>query len=252
MIQVDNRTGSDRLGKALLKSRQPVTMCRLEFGDASFMGVGVDQRPVPVGIEYKITSDALTCITDGRFAGHQLIGLTQSYEHVILLIEGVTRPSHPDGLLEVRHDRGFWYQAKVGPRAFMHRDFMAWLNTLTFKAGVKVIRTSCLAESASVVAGLYRWWTDGWESHKSHLALQSPIELGQVNFTKPSLARRVASCLPGIGVERSLFVSRALPTVFDMAVADESDWAGIDGVGKLGASKIFNAIRGVESSKFKK
>ena len=244
-MQVDPRTGSDRLFRQLKGIRGlPVESGRLEYGDVSFIGAGPEGRPVPVGIEYKVVSDVLSCITDGRFAGHQLPGLKESYEIVVLLMEGVTRPSSPDGVLEIQHPvKRFWYKGKIGARVFMHRELANWLNTLTFKAGVRVMRSADLAESAALVHALYSWWTSGWDGHKSHLALHSPVELEQVNFSRPTLVRRWASCLPNIGLQRSGAVARRFRTPIEMALADEADWREIEGVGRETARRVVEAIQ---------
>ena len=53
----------------------------------SFTGQGPN-GPVSVGIEYKRMGDALACMVGGRFTGHQLPGLRQSYQQYWLLVEG--------------------------------------------------------------------------------------------------------------------------------------------------------------------
>ncbi len=246
VITVDSRTGSDRLGKLLLRRRQPVDMGQLQFGDVAFLGHGPEGRPISVGIEYKTVSDALKCMIDGRFAGHQLIGLTQSYDVVILLVEGEIQPDPRDGMLKVRHDRGFWYNGKIGQRVFMYREFDHWLMTLTFKAGVRVLRSSNLDASAATVIDLFNWWTaKDWADHRSHLALAMTDEFrDDANMVKPNLVRRVAKEFKGIGWTRSAAVARKFRTVFDLCMADEGDWATIDGIGKPTAKQVVAAIRG--------
>lgn len=243
MIQIDDRTGSDRLGASIRKRKVKTDMCRLDFGDAAFIGSGPGGRPVSVGIEYKIVSDALKCITDGRFAGHQLIGLTQSYEVVILLLEGRTRPDAREGLLQVQHDKGYWYDARVGQRSFMYHALDNWLLTLSFKAGIRVIRTGNLDESAAAVIDLFRWWTDKeYEAHRSHLALVDDLN-DRVSMIRPNIVRRMAKELPGVGWDRSNTVSKRFRTPMDMCMADERDWSALDGIGKKTAQGIIRAIQ---------
>lgn len=243
-ILVDDRTGSDRLGKYLIRRRQPVDVCRLQFGDVAFMGNGPDDRPVAVGAEYKTVGDCLKCITDGRFAGHQLVGLSQSYEVVILLVEGDTRPNPQDGTLEVRHPRGFWYDGKVGERRFQYRELDHWLMTMQFKAGVKVIRTSDLDGSVQSVIDLYTWWVDkSWADHRSHLSLTDAFRDDAV-LIKPNLVRRMAKELPSIGWDRSKTVAKRFRSVFDMVMADERDWGELPGIGPKTASSVVKALRG--------
>ncbi len=245
-ITIDPRTGSDRLADAIHRHHPhtPVTISRLAYADAAWLGLGPDHRPVPIGVEYKTVGDALNCMCDGRFAGHQLPGLVASYEVIVLLLEGCTRPAS-DGILQLQHaTKHYWYAPKVGIRRFMYRDLDHWLATLTFKAGVRVIRTSCLEESAAAVSNLYTWWTaKDYADHRSHLALQDSLS-ERVNIVRPRLLRRIAAELPGVGWTRSAAVDRRFGSVMEMALADESDWAKLEGIGKTTAQKVCAAIRG--------
>lgn len=243
-IIVDDRTGSDRLGRYLTKSRQPVRMARLQFGDVAFTGNGPDGRPISIGIEYKVISDVLTCITDGRFAGHQLPGLVSHYEIPVLLIEGATRPDPTTGILQVRHPKGFWYNAKGGNREFAYRDLQHWIFTLMFKAGIRVLRTHDIQETTAQVISLFTWWTSKeWADHRSHLAMVDQLR-DQTLLFRPTLVRRMAKELPGVGWDRSGKVSMRFKSVLEMVLADEGDWRAIDGIGPKTASQVCAAMRG--------
>lgn len=250
-IQVDDRTGSDRLGRYLLSKRQPVEFCRLPFGDVAFTGQGPEGRPISVGVEYKVVSDALQCIQDGRFAGHQLPGLLSAFEIPILLIEGITRPDPKDGLLQIRHPKGFWFQAKTGRNQFMYRDYQHWLMTLTFKAGIRIMISSDISDTAALIAAMFTWFTaKEWEDHKSHLAMAGGADLRDAAvLIKPSAVRRMAAELPGIGWTRSAEVARKFSSVIEMALADEKDWAGIAGIGPKTAKAVCATLRGEKVGK---
>ena len=232
------------MGRLLAKRRQPITMTRLAYGDVAFLGNGPGGRPVTVGIEYKTVSDALACVIDGRFAGHQLPGLHQSYEAVFLLLEGDTRPDPQDGVLKVRHQRGFWYSGKIGTRVFMYRELDHWLMTLSLRAGVRVLRTSDIDGSAQTVIDLFSWFTGKeWEDHRSHMALTDAFR-NDVDLVKPGLVRRVSKELPSIGWDRSRAVAKRFRSVFEMCMADEADWSQLEGIGKTPAAAVVRAIRG--------
>lgn len=247
-LQIDDRAGSDRLGRYLRARRQPVDLCRLPFGDVAFTGQGPEGRPISVGVEYKIVTDALQCIQDGRFAGHQLPGLISSYEIPILLIEGTTRPDPKDGLLQIRHPhKGFWYSAKTGRNQFMYRDFQHWLMTLTFKAGIRIMFSSDISDTAATIVSLFTWFTaKEWKDHRSHLAMASGIDLNRdaAIFIRPSILRRVAAELPGIGLDRSAEVARKFRSIQEMSMADEKDWETIPGIGHKTAMAVCAALRG--------
>ena len=55
---------------------------------------------------------------------------------------------------------------------------------------------------------------------------------------QPSLMRRVAKELPGIGWERSLVVEAKWDSVRDMVNAPVEEWLELDGIGKGIASRV--------------
>jgi len=59
---------------------------------------------------------------------------------------------------------------------------------------------------------------------------------------KPSLARRVAAELPGIGIGKSGAVADHFKTVRKMVEADEQEWTEVAGIGKTLAKKINEAL----------
>src|SRR5574341_487369 len=80
MIHIDPRAGSDKLIPRLQALHVPVSKTQLEYGDIHWLGRGEDDRPIPIGIEYKTITDVLDCIKTGRFAGRQLEGMQDAYE----------------------------------------------------------------------------------------------------------------------------------------------------------------------------
>lgn len=242
-LMIDDRTGSGDL-LPLLKARHvPVTLCRMEFGDAAFFGSGPDGCPIPIGIEIKQTSDVLACITDGRFAGHQLPGLVTTYEYSILLIEGSYRSDPRSGTLQIMR-RGTWTDARIGQRGFMHRELEQWLFTMQFKGGLRVAHTFNRDETVGYLINLYNWWTSkDWAAHRSHLAPNNSHQPDAALLVRPTLVRLVAKELPGIGWERAGEVAKYFKTVLDMAVAEEADWMDIKGIGKETAAKAVRAIK---------
>ena len=241
MILLDDRTGSGDLIRYL---RGVAKLSRLSFGDAQIEGNGPEGRPVLVGVEVKKVADVLTCITDGRFAGHQLPGLQASYEVVYLVVEGDYRVGK-EGLLEVMRYH-MWRPILLGSRKFMYREMDNWLTTMEMKGGVKIRRTGGRQETAQFLKDLYGWWTGReWEEHRAHLAFHDPGPPVAM-LRKPSLLRRMAKELPGVGWERSLEVEKRFDSVLEMALASELDWKDIPGIGKGIANKVRHAIHGEE------
>ena len=234
---LDDRTGSGDLIRYL---RGVAKLSRLSFGDAQIEGNGPEGRPVLVGVEVKRVEDILKCITDGRFAGHQLPGLQASYEVVYLVVEGDYRVGK-EGLLEVMRYH-MWRPVLLGSRKFMYRDMDNWLTTMEMKAGVKIRRTGGRQETAQFLKDLYGWWTGReWEEHRAHLAFHDPGPPAAL-LRKPSLLRRVAKELPGVGWERSAAVEKRFHSVVQMVQASEKEWRTVEGIGKGIATRVFGAL----------
>ena len=242
-LMLDDRTGSGDLLPLLRARHLPTVLQRMEYGDAAFFGNGPDSCPIPIGIEIKQVSDVLKCVTDGRFAGHQLPGLCTTYELVWLVIEGSFRSDGRSGVLETFH-RGRWSPYQIGARRFMFRELEHWLLTMEMKGGIRVKRTFNRDETADFLRNLYTWWTaKEWDEHRSHLAPNLSSLPDRALLVRPTLVRLVAKELPGIGWQKAEEVAKAFSSVLELAVAEEDDWADIAGIGKTTARKVVQAIR---------
>lgn len=241
IILIDDRVGSADLIGHLRHWQVPCAMDRLEFGDACFVGNG-PRGSVSVGVEVKKVHDALQCMTDGRFAGHQLPGLVKTYDRIWLILEGKFTVDFGSGLLlaEGRRRREYAH----GSRRFMYRDLDSWLTTMEICAGVRSRRTTDRVETARVLADLHGWFGKDYADHKAHLALHVQGSTPDVAlFARPSLARMVAAQLPGVGFKKSQAVVRRFVNVREMAEATVEEWASIDGIGDVLAERIYQAIR---------
>ena len=219
----------------------------MQFGDVMFMGDGPDGRPIPVGIEHKTLADVLKCISDSRFAGVQLPGLVSTYEYVYLVVQGLYRPCHKTGsLLVPRRKRGklIWEPVQLGYRAYTWTDLESWLTTMEVKAGVMVKRANNRTDSALIIQSLYRWWTaKGWDRHMAHLQFHQP-EVDQLILHTPSILRRMAAQLPGIGWTKSAAVEKKFKSVAGMVMSNPRDWETIPGIGKKIAVNAVNLLQG--------
>lgn len=216
-------------------------LTRLEFGDVAFLGRGVDDVPVSIGIERKRLSDMLTSMTTGRLSGHQLPGLANCYDVVYLVVEGLCRPNPKDGILEIPR-RGKWYPVSLGARRFMAKELWSYLNTLQVLAGVHIWRTGTARETAQWIVNLYHWWNNKpMDAHKSHTLQHTPY--AQLSTKRPSLLQRVAAQLPGVGFGKSKRIAGRFETVTDMVLASETDWISIEGIGKTLTKRIMEALQ---------
>lgn len=238
MIYLDDRAGSKELYLPLLKLSVPVTMTRMEYGDVRFEGNGPNGIPALIGIEHKTVEDVIACISDGRFAGHQLPGLHETYNYVFLMVEGGIR-SGPNGELQIAHISGRWFDAGFGNRGYKYSDFDHWLTTLELRASVRVRRVRDRSESAANIRALYLWWTrKEWEDHNSHMAFDSGHDLQSALLRKPNLVRRMAKELPGVGWGKSAQVAGAFGSPIEMVGATQGEWENIPGIGKTMAKRI--------------
>lgn len=248
MLKLDNRVGSGDLAIYFNKWRTPLDLCRLEYGDAAFIGNGPEGSAMPVGVEIKRLRDALNCMTGGRFAGHQLPGLLESYKRVWLVIEGIYSTDMDTGMLMERRGKRLM-PVSLGSRQFMYRDFNHWLLTMEIKAGVRVRRTASRLETARFIQSLYSWWTaKEWEDHRSHLAFEDGMDVDSEILLRPNMVRRMAAQLSGIGWHKSKYVARAFATPLDMAAASVEDWMKIEGVGKTLARKVVLELQGLDDN----
>lgn len=224
MITIDPRIGSADL-YPLLKARSlPCQLEKLDYGDLAWVWNGPDGRPISVGVERKRIGDLLSCVKDGRFAGHQLPGLLASYEFVYLLIEGIYRCS-PDGLLETKQGEA-WAAPQQQYRPARYMDIEGWITTMETQANIRVIRSSSDKESAAKIHAKYAWGTaKAWEEHRSHLSMDNSNPPPML--IKASFERRVAAQIPGIDWQKSQCVADAFRTVQEMVEASEKEWAAL-------------------------
>lgn len=241
MILIDSRIGSKDLIDYLPSNE--TTLLTLEYADAAFLGDGEGGKPIPVGIEIKTVPDALQCITNGRFAGHQLPGLLRDYKWIYLLIEGRYRKGKT-GILEMPQGRG-WKPITLGSRAYRWRDFESWLTTMETMGGVHVRRSFNRAETAEMIQGLHDWWTrKEFSEHRAHL-VPDTSKL-PVLATKVSLLRRIANELPGIGWKKSKLVEEEFSSVRDMLDAPPERWLELKGIGKGIVEKVMKGLNSSE------
>lgn len=246
MILLDRRIGSSDLYSPLRTLGLPVQITTLDAGDAAWIGRGPDESPVMCGLEIKRVSDLLASITSGRLSGEQLPKLINNYQRVWLLVEGRYRAG-ADGLVEQRQGPA-WAPVTGGGRPMTYGAVEGYLTTLEVCVGLALRRTFDRAETTQTIAALYRWWTaKAWDDHHAHQALHhQTLDAGLLY--KPSLTRRIAAELPGVGLSRSGAVADHFETVRALVEADAKEWAAIPGIGKGLAKKITEALNGTQTA----
>ena len=240
MITIDSRVGSKELIGHFAKG--VASLGHLEYADAAFTGMK-GSSVVSVGIERKALSDFLSSMQTGRLAGVQLNGLLACYDVVYLILEGIWKSDQSGRVLVPRG--GSWWPFHLGKRQFTTRELDGFVNSLCVQAGVLVRETHTLHHTGMLIYNLYRWWQK--PDHMSLLAMHKhrfPDDgAGGVILQPPSLARRIAAELPGIGWKRSLDVAAHFGSVERMMSASVDEWVKIPGIGKTIAKKVVDDIK---------
>lgn len=236
MILVDGRVGSVEMA-GLLTS--PKIVCHLDYADFAWSGNGPN-GPVDIGIERKSLMDLLGSMTSGRLSGHQIIGLTQQYDYVYLLVEGLWRPDRNNGMIMRINNSGKWVAAAQGSRRFMARDVYNFCNSLQIMCGIITIIAGNKWESAKWLDSCYGWWNKEWGKHKSHLQFQKPV--AHAALSKPSLVTRMASQLDGVGWDKARKIGSVFPTIGALVGATEKELKKVEGIGPKLAKRIVEEL----------
>lgn len=239
---VDRRAGSRDLLAPLQMAKVPVELGELAYGDVQIEGKGPGGCPWIIGVEYKKLPDLIQSIDTGRLVGHQLPGMLSCFQQSWLLVEGIWKMGRYGEVL-VPHKSG-WTSIRSGATsAFSASAMQSFLLTIQTKLGVGVWHTGTQDQTVNWLSALNRWWTGKeYDEHRAHLAFDNSQALSLIS--KPSLVRRVAKELPGVGWERSGAVARRFSSVVDMVTATRDEWQEIDGIGRTLADKITSAIDG--------
>ena len=246
MNLVDSRIGSSHYAQLLGERGE---MAQLEYGDLAFSGQG-PVGEISIGVEVKKLNDALACMVDGRFTGHQVPGLVQQYDRAYLLVEGLWRPDPKSGVLQLGRGSwdgdkfgGAWRDASSGYSRFTFRQFTGWLESVSALANIKIVRSNSEAETVQWVLSLEQWWQKPWKEHRSLQGFHEERPNAAL-MVKPPLRRRMAAELPGIGWQRSGEVAKKFATVKEMVNAPVEQWQEIPGIGGGIAAKVVAAIEG--------
>ncbi len=234
MVLVDDRVGS----LELMDHIPDAIEVRLEYGDCEIEGNGPEGK-IKVGIERKKLGELVTSIKTGRLIGHQIPGMVKHFDIVYLVVEGLWRRG-PQNSIEV-WKRGRWGEAQTGRLGWVAMHGL--LCSLEEMWGVRVRTTADIRETGELIRGLARWWGKRWERHKGHLTIytgsRAKVELIDGGV---SILRKVSSVLPGVGYERSAAVEEVFGSVERMVGATVEEWMEIEGIGKITAKRVWEAI----------
>lgn len=208
------------------------------FTDACF--ASVDEKLVCV--ERKKIGDLVSCITNGRFLFQMQNCKEAGGDYLVLILEGRYRRNPDDGLLELpvwgfnprtNHRAEVWEPVKP---TMMFSRFDQYLTELQRDAGIVVKHTENVHGTADTILALYQNFQTPVSQHQSLKQMFKP-PTPSVQLVRPSLLRRVASELPGIGWEWSAVVTEKFRSVKEMVAADVTVWAGLTKVSTDGKKR---------------
>jgi ERCC4-type nuclease len=169
------------------------------------------------------------------------------FTHLVLVVEGRMRPG-TSGYVEIPRAKSW---LPIIPEIEYSR-FDSYLTQLAAYGGVIVKRSESVKETAEIIRSVYHTFQTAPEDHDSLHAIYTEPFPGPVSlFHPPSLLRRIAKELPGIGWKRSAAVSERFDSVQEMFAAGVDEWRQIPGIGKKTAENVRMAItvsRGNSSS----
>lgn len=237
MILVDRREGE------LVELIEDGVQVELDFGDACWQGNGPDGE-VTIGMERKRIGDLLNSIATGRLSGHQLPGLLESYYRAYLIVEGEWKEDPVTGEIKI-HKWGKQWSNPPGGRTWKAKDVIHYLSSLEVITGILVKYSHSMWETAQTVNHLYSWWQKKWEWHRSHLQLHKfQPSSAFLRPGKASLLRRMVTELPGIGFDRARNVEEFFGSIEAMFFAEIEEWQEIEGIGKVTAKMVWEALHG--------
>ena len=245
IILVDSRVGSKELAPIIRKYGVECELTELPYADVAMEGCG-PHGPITIGCERKTLNDLLCCIDDSRYAAHQRPGMLMMYTKSFLFLEGMWTYGDGngyEGLLMQGYRRGqSWGPLRVkGGRTPLYSKLYRYLLSVSL-SGVIITNSLDINHTAYNLCELWHFFQKPWHQHRSLMETQK-LAIPSLNG-KPSLVRRWAAELPGIGVEHSLDAERVFKTGTGLALSTQAEWETIPGIGPKTAKKVVREING--------
>ncbi|MBU6231696.1 hypothetical protein KGP36_03425 [Patescibacteria group bacterium] len=185
----------------------------------------------------------LNCIDDARYAAHQRPGMLAMYSKNILMLEGVWKPDSVTGYLMECVATLTWRPFRYRAQMTRYSKLFRYLLSIQL-AGTCVIITRDQEHTAYNICECFSYFQKRWEDHTSLLETQT---LNMPSLTgKPSLVRRWAAQIEGVGVKHSMEAERLFKTPYELASSDEHDWITVPGIGAKLARSIIKQIHETE------
>lgn len=238
---MDNRAGSKNLvGFPPLDDL--AVLDQLPSADVALTGNGPD-GDVLVGVEVKSISDLISSTSTGRLQATQVPAMLNDYDVCWVLVYGDYQAS-PNGQLVTRKLSYSWVKQWIGRRPVPWSYVEAFLLSLA-ATGIKVKQVRDVREAALWIGVLAKWWAKPHDKHKSFHTFDHSRDVSMMPGMEEGelLRAKVANCLPGVGHGRAMAVARHFGSVRDMVNAEPSEWEEIDGIGKVIARTVEEAVK---------
>ena len=241
MIYVDHREkpkgASQELVGHIKRFGVKAEVAELPYGDFCFDGYD-SKGPIVIGVERKRLHDMLQCIDDARYNGHQRVGMSKFYRESWLLIEGHWRYHDPKGLLMEGNGQA-WWECKPFGRHVLYSKLRRYLFSVS-RSGVEVMYTRDMTHTAYDVVELFHYY-----QKRNHTAM---LEIHKPNIAvlhgKPTLVRKWAESIDGVGQVYGAAAARLFKTPIGLAMSEPMEWQGIPGIGAKKAADICKQIEG--------
>lgn len=242
MIYVDLNTGSKELEPLISRLGVPVEKSGLPAGDFCFEGKGPN-GPLAVGVERKTLHDMLHCIDDARYNQQRAL-MKSLYDVSILVIEGHWKPHQEQGFLMEGFTGGISFGfCKYRTQRVMYHKLRRYLYSVTL-SGVIVQQTRDMNHTAFDVVEWFHYFQKPWDHHTSLLEIQK-LAIPTLGG-RPSLVRKWANDIEGVGTKLSLEAERLFKKPITLANGDETDWLKIEGIGVKRARDIVREVWGLK------
>lgn len=233
MILIDDRIGSKEL-YPLLKGLDR-TLTRLSAGDVAIRGNG-PTGPVMIGVERKKLPDLIACMHDGRFTGHQAIGMINSYYRNYLVVEDEAAVDR-HGELKVRRGKRWVAASKKGK--VTNQQIENFITSVEEMMGFRCRFTKDINATCRFIVALHAWWSKEYDQHTACLTMHRDAGI----WSKSPITQQMAQCIDSVGVKRGKEISKYFKNPKAMGNGEVEDWEGIDGIGPNMAKRIHRLMR---------
>ncbi len=252
LLYIDPRAGSKTLLDRFQGESEEML---LSGGDIAFWGVGPDDEPWWIGLEYKQIDDLIACVKSGRFTGTQLPEMMRMYDQSFLLIEGILRPDRHTGQL-VRYRGKASYGLGLSFKAYdSYLTSIAVFSALAGKSCV-VKYAATDFETVQIIRDIYDLFQKPWDQHK---AISRPdrtkiqrvsydLEVMQIAPGDPDypkhVLRKAVFQVDRIGWDVAGRIAEKFGTLENALAASQKEWQTIEHVGLVMADRVYRAFHG--------